>query len=153
MWITFIATVTEPTGAVALLQPPPPFQAAGLGIELIGLGLFCGICAFFGAWFGRAPATRRSAPSAAEAVAPSVTSVTPAAPAVTPAVPSGVAPGVTPDSLITAVIAAAIAATLDQPYRIMEIHTAGQAAGHASGMTSPWAMEGRFQHFSSHKLR
>jgi hypothetical protein len=144
MFITFMATVTTIPGAMALLPQPQPFQL-GLVVEVLGLGLLCGVCAFFGAWFGRATAIRRSEPPTAAPVAPTIVPAAPAAPEA--------ASGVTPDAQITAVIAAALAETLEPPYRILGIQPAGQTAGPATGMTNPWAMEGRFQHFSSHKIR
>jgi hypothetical protein len=55
----------------------------------------------------------------------------------------------TTDPRVIAVIAAAITVTLEQPCRIIDIHE----AGHSVGMSSAWAIEGRFQHFSSHKIR
>ncbi len=144
MFITFIATVTTTASTLASQPPPQPFQL-GLVVEVIGLGLLCGVCAFFGAWFGRANAIRRSERPAAAPVAPTIVPVAPAAPEA--------ASGVMPDSHITAVIAAALAETLEPPYRILEIQAAGPAAGPSAGLTNPWAMGGRFQHFSSHKIR
>jgi hypothetical protein len=50
---------------------------------------------------------------------------------------------------ILAVIAAAVSVVLDHGYHIIDV----TAAEHSAGMTSAWAIEGRFQHFSSHKFR
>jgi len=135
MIIPLIAAVTaEPQGAGAILQKFLPFQALGLLVVLITLALLCGMCLLVGAWFGRKTAGIPAAPAAEVAPGP---------------VPPPVIPEEKSDPRIVAAIAAAISVTLDQPYRIVDIH----AAGHAVGMTSAWAIEGRFQHFSSHKVR
>lgn len=60
-------------------------------------------------------------------------------------VPAGAAPAA-PEPHLLAVIAAAVAATLQQPCRIIEIQPVG-------GFSNPWVIEGRFEHFSSHKVR
>lgn len=134
MFATIIAAVTaDPQGALPLLQKYLPFQGLGLLVVLITLAVLSATCAFVGALFRRAGANK---PSSA------------AAPVVAPAVAS--APEVeATDPRVIAAIAAAITVSIDQPYRIIDI----QPAGHAVGMSSAWAIEGRFQHFSSHKIR
>lgn len=144
MMTVFLAAATnESAGVGAILEKYLPYQGMGLLVVLITLSVLSGICAFIGALFGAR--TRRQA----EAKAAAATSA--AAPAAAPAALSPPAPveeEVT-DPRTVAAIAAAIAVTLARPYRIIEI----QAAGHPVGMTSAWAIEGRFQHFSSHKVR
>lgn len=122
-----------------MLQKYLPYQAVGLLVVLLALAVLSGICAFIGARFG---AWARRQAEAKAAVAAAETTATPAA---------AVAPleGEATDPRVVAAIAAAITVALARPYRIIEI----SAAGHPVGMTSAWAIEGRFQHFSSHKVR
>jgi hypothetical protein len=54
----------------------------------------------------------------------------------------------TPDVVMAAIIAAAVATVIDQPHRVLSIKQAP-----APGFLNAWAIEGRFQHFSSHKVR
>lgn len=48
-----------------------------------------------------------------------------------------------------ALIAAAVAAVLDRPHRVLGVRKASQPVV----WVNAWAMEGRFQHYSSHKVR
>lgn len=128
-----------PAGALALVQKYLPYQVVGLLVVLLTLAGLSGICAFIGARFD-AWARRQ-----AGARAPGAAGKTTPAPAVAP-VPLA---GETTDPRVVAAIAAAITVALAQPNRIIEI----SAAGHPVSGTSAWAIEGRFQHFSSHKIR
>jgi hypothetical protein len=51
---------------------------------------------------------------------------------------------------IVAAISAAIAVTLGRPYTVLDIKP---TATPAASWTNAWAMEGRFAHYSSHKVR
>jgi Na+-transporting methylmalonyl-CoA/oxaloacetate decarboxylase gamma subunit len=137
MFATFIAAIaSDPQGALPLLQKYLPFQGLGLLVVLTTLIVLSAACSLVGMLFRRASAYKKSAP------APS------AAPVAAAASQSTTGEEVT-DPRVIAAIAAAITVVLERPYRIVEIQT----AGHPVGMTSAWAIEGRFQHFSSHKLR
>jgi len=137
MFAVLIATVTSaPPGAAEILQRYLPFQVLGLLVVVFALTLLCVTCLVIGSWFGRTK-TRAAAP-APEASAPATLPLALLPP-----------PEEKTDPRILAAIAAAITVTLDQPYRIIDIHE----AGHTVGMTSAWAIEGRFQLFSSHKVR
>lgn len=50
---------------------------------------------------------------------------------------------------LLAVIAAAVAMALDRPHRILDV----QKVGASATWVNAWAIEGRFQHYSSHKVR
>lgn len=128
------ATVTlAPEGAGAILTHYVPYQLVGLGVVMVALGVLYGTCAFVGAIFRRA--------ATANPVATSALAATP----VVPGPPQ--AEGADPQ--VVAAIAAAITVALGQPCRMIDV----QPAGHPVGMMSAWAIEGRFQHFSSHKVR
>lgn len=127
---TLFATSAASAGG-GILTHYVPYQILGLGVVLFALGVLFGVCAFVGAIFRRRVA---NVPAPAPAIA---------APVVADVEIEAI------DPKVVAAIAAAITVVLDQPYRIVDIH----AAGHSVGMTSAWAIEGRFQHFSSHKLR
>ncbi len=135
--IPLIASVTnEPVGTGKILTHFVPFQVVGMLVVMIALALLSGLCMAMGFWFGRSKSSKTT--EAQPLPTPNATSTTP------PVVDEDVT-----DPRIVAVIAAAITAVLDQPHRIIDIHAAGQPAG----MTNAWAIEGRFQHFSSHKFR
>jgi Na+-transporting methylmalonyl-CoA/oxaloacetate decarboxylase gamma subunit len=136
MSISIIAAIPPPPqGALEVLRYYLPFQGVGLAVVLVTLTVLCAICVVFGRFFRRFAVPRPSA----HVVAVPAAGIS-AAPIASAAVTE---PGV------VAAIAAAIAVTLDQPHRIIEIH----GAESAPGLASAWAIEGRFQHFSSHKLR
>ncbi len=50
---------------------------------------------------------------------------------------------------VVALIAAAVAVVLGQPHRLVEVHRAAPTVA----WVNAWAIEGRFQHYSSHKVR
>jgi hypothetical protein len=53
------------------------------------------------------------------------------------------------DAELVSIIAAAVACVLDRPHRVLDIRkVTGPGA-----WVNPWAIEGRFQHYSSHKVR
>lgn len=56
---------------------------------------------------------------------------------------------VAPEAEIMAIIAAAVAVTLGRPHRVLDVKKAAPAVT----WVNAWAMEGRFQHYSSHKVR
>lgn len=122
------------------------YQAVGMMVVLIALTVLYGVCAFVGTFFAKQRERQKEIAAAAAAVA---TTAIPAP--VAPSAPQPTAPAEVEatDPRVVAAIAAAISVVLARPYRIIEIQT----AGHSTGMTSPWAIEGRFQHFSSHKVR
>jgi hypothetical protein len=149
MIIPIIATVASETAeAGTILKIYLPFEGLGLLLMVATLALLFGLCFAVGMWFGRASASKPAAPTptlpAAAAPLPTPTPTAAAAPLPPTAPPEDAA-----DPRIVAAIAAAVTVTLNQPYRIIDI----QAAGQPVGMTSAWAIEGRFQHFSSHKIR
>jgi len=85
-------------------------------------------------------------------VQPAPALVVQASPAVVPA--PTVPPALGAD--IVATIAAAVAMVIDQPHRILAVHQDQQpvAGPWASGaVLNPWAVEGRVQHFATHKVR
>lgn len=53
------------------------------------------------------------------------------------------------DPEIVAVIAAAVAVLIRQPHRVVGVQPVGPPASWGSA----WAIEGRFEHYSSHKVR
>jgi Na+-transporting methylmalonyl-CoA/oxaloacetate decarboxylase gamma subunit len=137
MFATFLATVpAAPQGAMEMVQKYLPFQGLGLMVVLITLIVLSAACSLVGMLFRRAGANKKTAP------------VPTAAPVAAAASQTATDEEVT-DPRVIAAIAAAITVVLERPYRIVEIQT----AGHPVGMTSAWAIEGRFQHFSSHKVR
>lgn len=56
---------------------------------------------------------------------------------------------VAPEAEIMAIIAAAVAVTLGRPHRVLDVKKAAPSVT----WVNAWAMEGRFQHYSSHKVR
>jgi hypothetical protein len=50
---------------------------------------------------------------------------------------------------LLAIISAAVAAVLDRPYRVLEV----QRRTPVVTWVNAWAIEGRFKHYSSHKVR
>lgn len=54
-----------------------------------------------------------------------------------------------PDAEIMAVIAAAVAVVVGRPHRVLDVRKAAPAVT----WINAWAIEGRFQHYSSHKVR
>ena len=118
------------------------YQAVGMMVVLIALTVLYGVCAFVGTFFAKQRERQKE-------IAAAATTTTPLP--VAPPTPQPTAPAEVEatDPRVVAAIAAAISVVLARPYRIIEIQT----AGHSTGMTSPWAIEGRFQHFSSHKVR
>ncbi len=50
---------------------------------------------------------------------------------------------------LLAVISAAIAMVLDRPYRVLDV----QRSAPVVTWVNAWAIEGRFQHYSSHRIR
>ena len=57
-----------------------------------------------------------------------------------------------PDS-ITALIAAAVSLALEKPHRIVSVQESSLQLDVPVFVLNPWSMEGRFQHFGSHKVR
>jgi hypothetical protein len=53
------------------------------------------------------------------------------------------------ESELLAIIAAAVAVVLQRPHRVVSVKPAGPVVT----WVNAWAMEGRFQHYSSHKVR
>ncbi|MHB1308511.1 MAG: OadG family transporter subunit [Limisphaerales bacterium] len=103
-----------------------PFQLVGLAVVLGTLCVLYLICSAVARFF-RAPA-----------VAP----VAPPVPAAPPIDSSS-------EDAIVAAISAAVAIVLDQPHRVLSIRPAATS----SEWLGAWAIEGRFQHFRSHKVR
>ena len=56
---------------------------------------------------------------------------------------------VAPEAEIMALIAAAVAVVLGRPHRVLDV----QKVAPAVTWVNAWAIEGRFQHYSSHKVR
>lgn len=54
---------------------------------------------------------------------------------------------------ILAAIAAAVAITLQKPHKILSVEESPQQLEAPMYVLNPWSMEGRFQHFGSHKVR
>lgn len=54
-----------------------------------------------------------------------------------------------PDGEIVALIAAAVAAVLNRPHRLIGVEKVAPVVS----WVNAWAIEGRFQHYSSHKVR
>jgi Na+-transporting methylmalonyl-CoA/oxaloacetate decarboxylase gamma subunit len=134
MMTSILATVAAvPEGGGAILTQYVPYQIVGLGVVMVALGVLYATCALVGGIFRRVAAHKPAA-----AVLPTATTSAESAPEEEAT-----------DPRVIAAIAAAITVTLEQPCRIIEIHE----AGHSVGMSSAWAIEGRFQHFSSHKIR
>lgn len=53
----------------------------------------------------------------------------------------------------TALIAAAVAMAIQKPHKIVSIQESQLELDVPLYILNPWSMEGRFQHFSSHKIR
>lgn len=139
MLIAVIGNLADkPDNAGEILTQHLPFQLLGLLVVLTTLSTLYAVCAFVGGRFQKVAASQaRSREKAAAAAAAIVASELPP-------------PGEEETSArIAAAIAAAVAVTLDRPHRVLDIHQ----VGHPVGMTSAWAIEGRFQQFSSHKVR
>lgn len=128
----------KPASAGEILTQHLPFQLIGLLVVLTTLSTLYAICALVGSQFRRVAANQeRTKATAAAAAAALVAAELPP-------------PGEHETSArIAAVIAAAVAVSLERPHRLLDIHQ----TGHPVGMSSAWAIEGRFQHFSSHKVR
>lgn len=60
--------------------------------------------------------------------------------------------GITDPPVVTAVTEA-VSKVVAEPFCIVEIRAADLAADPAVGPSSAWSIEGRVQHFSSHKVR
>jgi hypothetical protein len=54
---------------------------------------------------------------------------------------------------VIALIAAAVALVLEKPHRIVSIQESSLQLDVPVFVLNPWSMEGRFQHFGSHKVR
>ena len=54
---------------------------------------------------------------------------------------------------IVAAIAAAVALALKKPHRIVSVKESTLNVEAPVFILNPWSMEGRFQHFGSHKVR
>jgi hypothetical protein len=64
--------------------------------------------------------------------------------------PKPTAPGDGPvNGELLAVISAAVAMVLDRPYRIVDLHRSAPVVT----WINAWAIEGRFAHYSSHRIR
>ncbi len=84
----------------------------------------------------------------AQPVAVSSQTQSPVAAAKPPAITVSSAPE-TFDAELVSIIAAAVACVLDRPHRVLDI----KKVASSGAWVNPWAIEGRFQHYSSHKVR
>jgi hypothetical protein len=57
------------------------------------------------------------------------------------------------DPQVVAAVTTAVGKVLAEPFRIVEIRAADLASDPAAGPSAAWTIEGRVQHFSSHKVR
>ena len=131
MIVPIVATLAPASnGTMELLRFYVPYQIGGFLVVIFTLAVLYGICAFTGSLFIRL-ATR--VPQAEPLSKPAPTTAKEEA----------------NDPLLIAVISAAVAVTLEQSHRIVALSAAAQPPP----PTSAWAIEGRFQHFSSHKFR
>lgn len=123
-----------------------PFQLVGLALVLVTLCVLYLVCQGVAVWFTGSSA-RPAVPEPASPTGPP-SSTLPIAAALAAAHRAGAArsPGIPAE--VVAVITAAVAASISRKHRILEVEKAG-----ADQWLSPWAIEGRFQHFRSHKLR
>ena len=103
-----------------------PFQLAGLAVVLGTLFVLYLICSAVALCFRP------------RAVVP-----------VTSPVPAALPTDASSDDAVVAAISAAVAVVLDQPHRVLSIRPAATS----SEWLGAWAIEGRFQHFRSHKVR
>jgi Na+-transporting methylmalonyl-CoA/oxaloacetate decarboxylase gamma subunit len=131
-----LASATPPPqGFEDILSRFLPYQALGLALVLFALTALFWICALAGWFFGSR--ARTTPPTDSKAPAPA-------------AQPPAPPPAPAEDPRLLAAIAAAVAVALENhAHNIVEIAPAANLAP----MTSAWAIEGRFQHFSSHKFR
>lgn len=119
-----------------------PFQVAGFLVVMVVLSLLYGLSAAIGRRF-RDSVASKSARSPGEAALLEIKSATALPPA------SAAAPAAGDELALAAVIAAAVATVIEGPHRVLSI----QQAETGSPFVNAWAIEGRFQHFSSHKIR
>lgn len=104
------------------------------------------VVAIYHVWVGLKKSAAPPQPLVVPPVAPVASVIAPSA----PPKPQAVAPVEAPPSPeILAVIAAAIAAVLDRPHRVVAIQQAAPLAPEGNA----WAMEGRVEHFLSHRIR
>jgi Na+-transporting methylmalonyl-CoA/oxaloacetate decarboxylase gamma subunit len=109
-----------------------PYQLIGMAVVIVALAGLCFLCALAG-WFFARRDRRAAAPPLPAPAPPSIPSEPPAN-----------------DPRLLAAIAAAVSVALEEhAHTIVDIAPAAKI----NPMTSAWAMEGRFQHFSSHKFR
>ena len=116
------------------------FQLLGVAVVLASLYVLYLICALIGLAFRR-PMGAPAAPPAPAPAAPVA-----ASPSETAAAASRVAAA---EAELAAVIAAAVAVVLQRPHRVLDIHKIAPA----NQWLNAWAIEGRFQHFTSHRVR
>jgi hypothetical protein len=125
-----------------------PFQLVGLALVLVTLYVLYLVCRGVAVWFKDTP-TRPALPEPTTRTAPQPSGL-PVAAALA-AVAAARAGGARTQSIpaeVVAVITAAVAASVGRKHRILEVEKAG-----GDQWLSAWAIEGRFQHFRSHKLR
>lgn len=128
------ASMPPPSGLEDLFGRFLPYQALGLAVVLFALTILFWICAITGRFF-----TFRARP--AQTVESKVAAPQPAPPKQSTA---------GEDPRVIAAIAAAVSVALEKHnHIIVDIAPAAKL----TPMTSAWAIEGRFQHFSSHKFR
>ena len=124
------ASMPPPQGFEDILARFLPYQALGLVIVLVALTALFGLCALSGRFF--------------------TLTARPAKPAKPASPPSPVAASLENDPRVIAAIAAAVSVALEHhTHHIVDIAPAAKLPP----MTSAWAIEGRFQQFSSHKFR
>jgi Na+-transporting methylmalonyl-CoA/oxaloacetate decarboxylase gamma subunit len=128
------ASMPPPSGLEDLFERFLPYQALGLAVVLFALTILFWICAITGRFF--AVRSRPAQPVESKPAAPQ------------PAPPIQTSTG--EDARVIAAIAAAVSVALENHnHSIVDIAPAAKL----TPMTSAWAIEGRFQHFSSHKFR
>ena len=107
-----------------------PYQIVGLVVVLLALAILYWICAIAGRLF--------------------VLRARSAEPVESKSAPAQRAPRAGEDPRVIAAIAAAVSIALEEHHHtIVDIAPAAKL----TPLTSAWAIEGRFQHFSSHKFR
>lgn len=125
---TFASLTSEPN-LQQILTEHVVYQLAAVVVVFFALFSLYMLCAAFGSLFQRVlPAPGHAQPPDAET-------------------PAHAAPSAGDE--LTAVIAAAVAAVIDQPHRVLSV----QPVQIAGNWMNAWAMEGRYSHFSSHKVR
>jgi Na+-transporting methylmalonyl-CoA/oxaloacetate decarboxylase gamma subunit len=129
--LAVISSLAERPTLIEILTQHLPFQLIGISVVLVALLVLYATCSAVSIYF------RKVGPPPTPVAAP-----TPPPEAATLPVPES-------DVVLAAVIAAAVAVAIDRPHRVLEIHPAEAPVA----FLNAWAIEGRFQHFSSHKVR